>query len=132
MRDDDRPDRDDEDDDDRPRRPRRRRDDYDDDDDDDDRPRRRRRARGDTGDDGLQYVIPINTSGLAIAAGYIGLISVLCFPAPVALILGILALRQLNKNPKLHGRGRAIFAIVMGVIFTLLPLAFVVYAAVAK
>lgn len=129
----DRPDRDDrEDDEDRPRRPRRRRDEYDDDDDDyDDRPRRRR-ARDDAGDDGLQYVIPINTSGLAIAAGYVGLISVLCFPAPVALILGILALRQLNKNPKLHGRGRAVFAIVMGVIFTLLPLAFVVYAAVSE
>jgi len=124
-----RPDRDEYEDDDRPRRPRRRRDDYDE---YDDRPRRRRRARADAGDDGLQYVIPINTSGLAIAAGYVGLISVLCFPAPVALILGILALRQLNKNPKLHGRGRAIFAIVMGVIFTLLPLAFVVYAAVAK
>jgi len=124
-----RPDRDEYEDDDRPRRPRRRRDDYDE---YDDRPRRRRRARADAGDDGLQYVIPINTSGLAIAAGYVGLISVLCFPAPVALILGILALRQLNRNPKLHGRGRAIFAIVMGVIFTLLPLAFVVYAAVAK
>ena len=129
MSDANRPDRDEYEDDDRPRRPRRRRDDYDE---YDDRPRRRRRARADAGDDGLQYVIPINTSGLAIAAGYVGLISVLCFPAPVALILGILALRQLNRNPKLHGRGRAIFAIVMGVIFTLLPLAFVVYAAVAK
>jgi len=124
-----RPDRDEYEDDDRPRRPRRRRDDYDE---YDDRPRRRRRARADAGDDGLQYVIPINTSGLAIAAGYVGLISVLCFPAPVALILGILALRQLNKNPKLHGRGRAIFAIVMGVLFTLLPLALVVYAAANK
>ena len=129
MSDANRPDRDEYEDDDRPRRPRRRRDDYDE---YDDRPRRRRRARADAGDDGLQYVIPINTSGLAIAAGYVGLISVLCFPAPVALILGLLALRQLNKNPKLHGRGRAIFAIVMGVLFTLLPLALVVYAAANK
>ena len=128
MSDANRPDRDEYEDDDRPRRPRRRRDDYDDE--EGDRPRRRRRARDDAGDDGLQYVIPINTSGLAIAAGYVGLISVLCFPAPVALILGILALRQLNKNPKLHGRGRAIFAIVMGVIFTL-PLPVMLYAIVA-
>ena len=111
-----------EEDEDRPRRRRRR---EDDDDFDDDRPRRRRRRNEDSGDDGLQFVVPINTSGLAIAAGYMGLISVLCFPAPIALILGILALRHLKKNPKLHGHARAIFAIVMGVIFTVLPIAFI-------
>ncbi|HEY2909859.1 MAG TPA: DUF4190 domain-containing protein [Gemmataceae bacterium] len=119
---------------DRPRQRRRRREDDDDDFERDDEPevaetaaearnrRRRRRDRDDddeSGDDGMQYVIPINTSGLAIAAGYVGLISVLCFPAPFALILGILALRQLKRNPKLHGKGRAIFAIVMGILFTI-------------
>ena len=109
---------DDEAEDDRPRRRRRRRDDDDDDDDD-------------SGDDGLQYVIPINTSGLAIAAGYVGLISVLCLPAPFALLLGILALRHLKKNPKMHGKGRAIFAIVMGGLFTVVPLVFLVIAALA-
>ena len=63
----------------------------------------------------------------AIAAGYVGLISVLCFPAPFALLLGILALRQLKKKPKLHGKGRAIFAIVMGVLFSI-PIPFIVIA----
>ncbi|HXD86801.1 MAG TPA: DUF4190 domain-containing protein [Urbifossiella sp.] len=94
------------------------------------RHRRRRRVEDDddAGDEGLQYVIPINTSGLAIAAGYVGLISVLCFPAPFALILGILALRQLKRNPKLHGKGRAIFAIVMGILFTI-PLPIILIAA---
>ena len=102
--------------------PRARRRDRDEDEDDDDRPRRRRRHRDDdAGDEGLQYVIPINTSGLAIAAGYVGLISVLCLPAPLALLLGILALRHLKKNPKLHGKGRAIFAIVMGSLFMFAP-----------
>ena len=100
-------------------RPRKRRSD---DEDDDDRPRRRRRRRDeeddDRGDEGLQYVIPINTSVMAIVAGYLGLISVLCAPAPFALLFGILALAQLKKNPKLHGKGRAIFAIVMGGLFT--------------
>ena len=123
------PDREDDDED----RPRSRRRDRDDDEDDDDRPRRRRRRRdhdeGDVGDEGLQYVIPINTSGLAIAAGYVGLISVLCFPAPIALILGFLALNHLKKNPKLHGKGRAIFAIVMGAIFTLIPVVFLLVGA---
>jgi hypothetical protein len=79
-------------------------------------------------DPALRFVVPVNTSALAIAAGYLGLVSVLCFPAPVALFLGILALVKLKKNPKLHGHGRAIFAVVMGSIFTLLPLAFVAYA----
>ena len=105
------------------------------DEDEEDRPRRRRRRRRDdedeededAGDHGLQYVIPINTSVLAIAAGYVGLISVLCFPAPFALLLGILALRQLKKKPKLHGKGRAIFAIVMGVLFSI-PIPFIVVA----
>ena len=110
----------DEDDADRPRA--RRRDRNEDEHDDDDRPRRRRRRRDDdAGDEGLQYVIPINTSGLAIAAGYVGLISPLCLPAPFALLLGILALRHLKKNPKLHGKGRAIFAIAMGLLFTFMP-----------
>ena len=98
--------------------PRPDREDEDDDDEDDDRPRRRRR-REESGDDGLHFVVPVNTSGLAIAAGYVGLISVLCLPAPIALILGILAVRHLKKNPKMHGMGRAIFAIAMGAIFSI-------------
>ena len=105
-------------------RPQARRRDRDEDEDDDDRPQRRRRRRDDdedAGDEGLQYVIPINTSGLAIVAGYVGLISVLCLPAPFALLLGILALRHLKKNPKLHGKGRAIFAIAMGLLFIFMP-----------
>ena len=119
-----------EDDADRPRARRRDRDE--DEDDDDDRPRRRRRREEeDSGDEGLQYVIPINTSGLAIAAGYVGLISVLCLPAPFALLLGILALRHLKKNPKLHGKGRAIFAIVMGGLFTVVPAVFLAFAALS-
>ena len=117
-----------EDDEDRPRARRRDRDE----DEDDDRPRRRRRRQeDDSGDEGLQYVIPINTSGLAIAAGYVGLISVLCLPAPFALLLGFLALRHLKKNPKMHGKGRAIFAIVMGGLFTVVPAVLLAFAAIS-
>lgn len=87
-----------------------------------DRPRRRRRRDEDEEDEydpALRMVVPINTSALAIIAGYFGLVSVLCIPAPFALVLGILALNHLNKNPKLDGKGRAIFAIVMGTIFSM-------------
>lgn len=109
------------DDDDRDERPRRRRrdDDEDEEEDWDERPRRRRQPDPDPS---MRFVVPLNTSPLAILAGYLGLVSVLCVPAPFALLLGILALQGLKKNPKQDGKGRAIFAIVMGAIFSV-PLA---------
>jgi hypothetical protein len=67
-------------------------------------------------------LIPVGRSGLAIAAGYAGLISVLFFPAPIALLLGILAICDIRKNPHKHGMGRAVFGLVMGIIFTILLL----------
>jgi hypothetical protein len=104
--------------------------------DDDDRtppPRRRRRPPPDdpVDDPALRFVVPVNTSLLAIAAGYLGLISVLCVPAPFAVLFGIAALVQLKKNPKQHGHGRAIFGIVMGAICSL-PLPFVLFALLTK
>ena len=80
--------------------------------------------RGNTAEDlgesaAIRMLIPVGRSAWAIAAGYAGLISVLMFPAPIALILGILAVRDIRRNPKKHGMGRAIFGIVMGGIFSL-------------
>ncbi|MCI0703701.1 MAG: hypothetical protein L0241_21705, partial [Planctomycetia bacterium] len=67
-------------------------DDWDEEDEYEDRPRRRRRRpRQPEYDPALKMVVPLNTSALAIVAGYLGLISVLCFPAPFALLFGILA-----------------------------------------
>jgi hypothetical protein len=95
-------------------RPRRRREDYDDDDDDYPRPPR------DLGDDpAMRLLLPVGLSGWAIAAGYLGLISVLCFPAPFALLTGILALREMKRNPKKHGMGRTVFGLIMGGLGTL-------------
>ncbi len=71
-------------------------------------------------DAALRLVLPVGQSGLAIAAGYVGLFSVLLVPAPFALWLGIAALNDIKKNPKKHGKGRAIFAIVTGTIFSAL------------
>ena len=68
--------------------------------------------------DDLHWVLPTGRSGLAITAGYLGIVALLCFfTAPVALVVGILALRQLNGSA-LKGRGRAIFAIVVGALGT--------------
>jgi hypothetical protein len=69
----------------------------------------------DMGDDaGMRMLLPVGRSGLAIAAGYFGLFALLIFPAPVALILGLLAVRDIRRNPKKHGMGRAVFGIVTG------------------
>jgi hypothetical protein len=73
-------------------------------------------------DPAMRLLLPVGRSGWAIAAGYLGLISVLCVPAPFALLAGILAIREMRRNPKKHGMGRAIFGIVMGVIGTVLLL----------
>lgn len=67
---------------------------------------------------GMRMLMPINRSAWAIAAGYLGLISVLTFPAPFALACGIMAVRDIRKHEDRHGMGRAIFGIVMGVLGT--------------
>lgn len=77
--------------------------------------------RLDDGDDqALRWVLPVGRSGWAIAAGYLGIFSLLVIFAPFAVLAGVLGLREIKKNPRLGGRGRAIFGIVMGGIVTLL------------
>ncbi len=70
----------------------------------------------------IRMLLPVGRSGWAIAAGYAGLFAVLFVFAPVALVLGILAIRDLKKHPEKHGMGRAVFGLVMGILFSL-PLA---------
>ncbi len=68
----------------------------------------------------VKWLIPIGRSGWAVASGYLGLLS--CFPfvgllfGIAAVITGILALRHARKNPKMGGRGRAIFGIILGIV----------------
>lgn len=59
-------------------------------------------------------MLPVGRSVWAIAAGYLGLFSLILFPAPLALVCGIVAIRDIKRHPHLHGMGRAIFGIVMG------------------
>jgi hypothetical protein len=66
----------------------------------------------------VRMLLPVGRSIWAIAAGYFGLFAVIPIFAPVALVLGIVAIRDIRRHPKRHGMGRAIFGLVMGLIFS--------------
>lgn len=65
-------------------------------------------------------LLPVGRSVWAIAAGYLGLLSVLGCVAPVAVVIGIVAVVDVRRHEHKHGMGRAVFGIVMGALFTLL------------
>lgn len=74
-------------------------------------------------DSALRWLIPVGRSPYAVAAGYTGLLSpVFCFLGPFAIALGILAIRDLQRNPQLCGLPRAILGIVLGSVGCLLLL----------
>jgi hypothetical protein len=79
------------------------------------------------GDDPLmRAILPVGRSGWAIAAGYLGLFAVLMLPAPFALATGVIAIVDIRKHPDRHGMGRAIFGVVMGVLFSAILVALLV------
>lgn len=67
----------------------------------------------------LRIVLPVGRSGLAIAAGYLGLFALILIPAPLALAVGLMAIRDLRAHPEKHGMGRAVFAVIAGVAGTI-------------
>lgn len=76
-----------------------------------------------TDDKMLEWALPINRSGLAIAAGYVSLFSIFAMIiAPVGVLLGFLALRDIEQHPAKLGKGRAWFAIIFGGLLTLVML----------
>jgi hypothetical protein len=86
-----------------------------------------RRRAPDIGDDaGVRMLLPVGRSGWAIAAGYLGLIAICGVPAPFALLCGIMAVREMRRDPSKHGMGRAVFGIIMGGIGTALLLLWVI------
>lgn len=71
---------------------------------------------------GMRMLLPVDRSGLAIAAGYAGFFALLVLPAPLALILGILAVLDIRKNSDKHGMGRALFGLITGALGTFILL----------
>jgi len=61
-------------------------------------------------------LLPVGRSGWAIAAGYLGLFSLLFAPAPLAVVVSLIAIWHLRRNPGKYGMGRAVFGLVMGLL----------------
>lgn len=74
----------------------------------------------------LWGVAPVNTSWVAIVAGYLGLFAVTLVPAPLALGFGLAAIIHLRRHRGRYGWGRAWFAVAAGTVFTIL-LAFLLF-----
>jgi len=72
----------------------------------------------------MRLLLPVGRSTWAIAAGYLGLFSIGMIPAPISIIISIIAIRDIRRSKLTtkvkHGMGRAIFGLVMGILGTLL------------
>ena len=74
-----------------------------------------------TGPDAAErMLLPVGRTPLSIAAGYLGLLSLLILPAPIALLVSIFAIKELKQDPTKHGMGRALFGLIMGALFSIL------------
>lgn len=69
-----------------------------------------------------RLALPVGRTPLSIIAGYLGLLSFTFILAPISLIVGILAIRDLKAHPNKHGLGRAWFGTIMGGIFTIIAI----------
>jgi hypothetical protein len=78
--------------------------------------------------DPVHWLVPTGRSAQSIAAGYVALFATVIWPlGPVALWLGLSALKA-SRRTGTHGRGRAVFGIVVGALATLAMLAVIVAA----
>lgn len=79
-----------------------------------------------------RMVLPVGRSAYAIVAGYLGLFSVLLVFAPFAILFGLLAIRDLKLHKDKLGKGRAIFGIVMGAVFTIVLIVMIIFSFTAS
>jgi hypothetical protein len=78
------------------------------------------------GDDAaMRMLLPVGRSGWAIAAGYCGLLSLMCWIlGPAAILCGVMAIRDMRLHPERHGMGRVITGFVLGGLGTLILCAY--------
>jgi len=69
------------------------------------------------------WVLPTGRSWQSIASGYVALFAFVIWPlGPIALALGVWALVRASQQGS-HGRGRATFAIIVGLLTTVILIA---------
>jgi hypothetical protein len=67
--------------------------------------------------DALHWIVPVGRSWQSIVAGYVAIVAMFVWPlGPVAIGMGAWALSRARRGG--HGSGRAIFALVVGVLAT--------------
>ena len=72
----------------------------------------------------MHWMLPVGRSWQSIVAGYLALLSIVLWPlGPFAVGLGIWALVRAARE-KAHGTGRAVFAVIVGLLATFLLLVF--------
>jgi hypothetical protein len=77
-----------------------------------------------------RLLLPVGRPAAAIAAGYLGLFA--CFPVVgivasiLAVIFGVLALKQIKRDPTQSGKGRAWFGVIVGAVMILPQVAILV------
>lgn len=68
----------------------------------------------------MRALLPVGRTPLSIVAGYLGLASFFVIFGPISLAVGIWAIYDLKKKPDMHGMGRAVFGVVMGILASIL------------
>ena len=66
-------------------------------------------------DGAVRWLLPVGRSPYAIAAGYLGLLSLAPLFGYAAILFALLGIRDLRRHPDKSGWGRVIFALVLGV-----------------
>ncbi len=70
----------------------------------------------------LHWVVPVGRSWQSVTAGYVALFAIFIWPlGPLALGLGVWAFVRASRHAG-HGRGRATFAVIVGLLTSLLLL----------
>jgi len=77
-------------------------------------------------------IVPVGRSGYALVAGYLGLLSFIPLLGLLAIIFGVLAIRDLQRRPERRGMGRAIFGIVVGSVSSLVFVAVLIGLVVGR
>src|SRR6476659_9464291 len=80
-------------------------------------------------------LLPVGRPASAIAAGYLGLFAALpligLLPGILAVIFGTMAIKKINRDPALCGKGRAWFGIIFSIVVQLIWIVLFVIAVAA-